>query len=401
MVVVQQMQDYYDKHHSPSAELAVYKKTTWNLFMNLVSQNEKEVIVADILCDQLEGLIKAAGKQKLYLQVVKEVVPKFEASMKNLLRLILEDLAEKGIFKDYKAYIFTPKTYASDWLISFTESYMFDEISGTLWYSSNAEAHLKNLKDGIVQGMRNAIRQVDKQTVQKTTNLLRKFSQEISPFVAFAQSEYKPIMQYEVHDLGNLLALFLKRIETLNADLLRQFKGETRKSIKWDNKSPYEQITDALWGCETDCPFCHEPCKKSDPNHATETDCHECIQHRPKAVTARYWTNNEKLTIENCSYSVQASTTFNCKGLKHECDGLDEPEESKMVFHAYREYKRFLPEWEIPPSADMDLSIYWMWFICKFEEEMTEEFGHEMSEIPQSWRSITMEQAIESLVIYS
>ena len=118
-------------------------------------------------------------------------------------------------------------------------------------------------------------------------------------------------------------------------------------------------------------------------------------------MTARYWKKNDKLTIENCSYSVQASTAFGCRGLKHECDGQDEPDERKKVYHAYREYKRFLPEWEIPPSADMDLSIYWMWFICKFEEEMTEEFGHEMSEIPQSWRSITMEQAIESLVIYS
>ena len=77
------MQDYYDKHHSPSAELAVYKKTTWNLFMNLVSQSEKEVIVADILCDQLEGLIKAAVKQKLHLQVVRKLSQSSRPRRKN------------------------------------------------------------------------------------------------------------------------------------------------------------------------------------------------------------------------------------------------------------------------------------------------------------------------------
>ena len=382
------IQDNYERFHSASAKLKAYKEMTWNLFKQMVEQAEKEVIAAKTLWKVLEHPLRDIIKGKLQRALGSEVVFKFFTKLK-LIKSILQDLAERGEYHRYKSYINNPKLYVYNWLVEHMDDSAFHEKSGKSWYVSQAERFLDRILDNILHCMKEAIQQTIASGCQqdKMGFLTDKFSDQISSLLVFPIEEYQSIVGKDVNDLLHLYGEFRKQSEDIRPDILACFKLETRETIQWNDQKPYDVVMDALWGCEATCPFCREPCQKSDPDHASQTDCHECIQHRPVAVNGRYWDETKLLNIKNCSYLVQTETGFGCKESKHDSKG-----------NPYRKY--YLPNWTILPSPDMDSSNYWMWFVCTFQEEMEKHFGKKMTKIPQNWKCITRTMAIASLEMY-
>ena len=135
------------------------------------------------------------------------------------------------------------------------------------------------------------------------------------------EQDLKHKMEQDVEDFGNLKRLLLDRLQALEERILSPFTRETAETIKWgERKTPYTQIIDKLWGCEAQCPFCTEPCERTDPSHATKGINHQCIQHRSSGVVGMRWVHSQSLAIESCNYQVQnKGSTLACGACRFEC----------------------------------------------------------------------------------
>ena len=393
------IQENYDRFHSASAKLKAYKEMTWNLFKQMAEQAEEEVTAAKTLWQVLKHPLRDVVKGMLQRALSDKVVTELNTKLK-LIKSVLQDLAERGEYHSYRSYLYDPKSCTYNWIVAHMDDSAFHEHSGKSWYVSQAEKFLDKILDDIQIGMEKAIQQTSVCKQDKMGFLTDMFSEQISSFLVFPIEEYRSIVDKDVNDLSNLHEEFCKQSVNIRCNILACFKQVTRETIQWDNKTPYEVVMNHLWGCVAKCPFCEEPCLKSDPDHASQTNCHECIQHRPQAVSGCYHKSTKQLSIKNCSYLVQGGADFECKGIQHECDGNEPLDSDGEVFHPFRQYKNYLPKWTILPSPDMDSSNYWMWFVCTFQEEMEKYYGKEMTEIPQNWKSIDRTMAIASLDMY-
>jgi hypothetical protein len=215
--------------------------------------------------------------------------------------------------------------------------------------------------------------------------------------MAVPVSELEHVLRCDLKDFTHLKQLVEGKLNRVMDNVLTFCQNVTSDTIKWTNKTPYQEIAERLQGCEAECPFCREPCQFTDPNHSVP---HQCILHRPKGISGIYSLESDKLSPYSCNFSVQKKNKyFRCSACRYECvesgkcDGIRTGQNS----HLYREYKNFLPHWNIAPSANMESSTYWMWFMATYQEDLEDLYSTEPSDIPPEWKEITIEEAKESL----
>ena len=401
--VFQDMQQRYTNTCSVRADLEKYKKTTRNLFENIVQQREEEVIVADYIGDQLEEPIKTAVEKKLQTKVFDHVGDLLHSKCA-LIRKMLEDLAEKEDFQNYQTYVYNPKVYALQWLTNFTDSQIEEQKGGQPWYVRYATEYTNDICNHLTSSVECATNGVKDSEGEGLKAWISALSKKMCAVIAVPDGLDNLTHQHTIESFENLKVLVLEKVDTVKQNVIEHFSNNFRKGIKWANKTPYEELLDSLWGCEECCPFCREPCKGPVPNHVSETEHHECIQHRPGGVRRTHWEDSLKLSIKSCNYDVHLGTGFSCFHIKHTCSNPQKTDLGKgfRVYHSSREYKQYVPHWHIQPSTDMESSHYWMWYLNKFQSQIAEtsSIRLELPDIPDSWKKITKKKALASLHIY-
>ena len=420
-----EMQREYEAKNSVAAKLDAYKATTSHLFMNKVKQSSEEVIFADMLTDKVEQHMIKAVTQQMPIKLVNDLVLHFGTKHK-LIKAILEDLAVNDNFKGTVTYIKDSKTFAQSWLTRFADRYIFGRTKGRqTTYQKHAERLVKTMVKGMENNARKATDEMLEPGHQSVQKWLTIFCNDMD--VAISKTDEKSLQEHNVTDFANLQRLLYERLPEMERRVLTCFETKKEEPIKWPGKSPDVLAFEKLWGCDVHCPFCKEPCQRSDAKHLSENDSHQCLQHRPKGLSGCAWSKTTKrladtLVITNCSYSLYAKHGFSCrckpeckkpKPEEHETEDSDpedpepedpepeepEPEEpeDEVVFHPYREYKTYYPNWDIAPSPDMASSHYWMWFMTTYKCQLMEYYDAKSPDIPDSWTEISKERAIQSL----
>ena len=388
--VFKKMQEEYEETSSVAAKLRKYKTTTYNLFVNRVKQSTAEETVADYLRDQFEEPVKDTVQARINQMVVNEIVQLFYGK-RHLIRIILKELAENENFDDYQSYISSPKTFVLDWLKGYTDKHITENRGGAVWYTSVIAKYTKEMCSAIQDAAEKATQCVSGQST--LSSWISFLSESLKDQIALPVGLKASVKQEEVKDFQNLNTLLSKGINTIQSHVISHFESNYDEQTIWGNQTLYKEIRDRIWGCEALCPFCAEPCKKSDPNHASETDCHECVQHRPNGVNGWSFIYTKKLIIESCSYNVQTDKKFICIGIKHICSSDNEV----CIYHPYRDYKKHFPEWDIPPTPNMDSSQYWKWYLNRFQTDIVRVVKCKLPDMPESWKDVTKDEAIESL----
>ena len=175
--------------------------------------------------------------------------------------------------------------------------------------------------------------------------------------------------------------------------------------MSWMDPTMSKEIIDKLWGCEENCPFCGEPCERSERNHENyinkneNTVPHFCQQHKPQGFSRWQWQGSDRLSRENCSFLVQYNGKFECTPETcvnyEQCtkDGqIDQP-----IQHHFRDYKIHLPNWDFPTSYASFSSPYWMWAAVRYFEELSKVYMLKPPSFPKSWKKLTKEDAKKSL----
>ena len=140
-------------------------------------------------------------------------------------------------------------------------------------------------------------------------------------------------------------------------------------------------------GCTDRCPFCGSLCDCAIGNHTegegSKSD-HRATHHWPTGANKYSWDETKKLVIDICTTLVASDCKFTNSITKGE-------------WHPYKEYRKYYPNWHIPPDVSYQASAYWKWFISKYGAKLAELYKLEPPDVPWHWSKISWKEAVESI----
>lgn len=400
-----QMNETYQKKHSERAKIERYKKMAKSYFTNTVKREIAEVVAADLFCNCLKSSAIKSIKLSLPRKITHAIVSLFGNRKQTLLLTLMEYLAQQKQYDLYSGYLNDPFTFAYSWIKIYANRSIFKNAQ-----DENCSMYIKFISEGLMpmilrikEGIEEATKHVtDDADANKTIkDWLHFFQKHTYPFLKFPPETFDQVADQNVVEIQNFKKNTLDKLIGLQQDITEEFKEYEFDTFCGEDEVDYASIFTTLWGCKEQCPFCGEPCYRSD-GHLKDGIKHSCIQHRPIGVNGTvYSKKHRRLIIESCNFQVQAAAAeFMCMACSSKCHVCSKsfPESSKV--HRFKGYQECFPAWEIAPCTTMDTSKYWMWFMKTFKTEMAKEHDSPEPNIPKSWRSITFDDAMKSLRDY-
>ena len=386
---------YHDRH-SIMKKLEAYKQTAWMLFDDILSLKTNEIIVANSISLELKDLLR----ERIERTLPNDIESKIRMSLGNrkhvLIKKVLEELSSQNNFSMFIKYITSPESYVAEWLKERTDKVVF----GTPYYVTLATDYIS----GLIKNVKGAATIVTKQKTSGEDvpvgidDWIHSFKELLkNEHLAMKTNAFEQALDYEIKDLEDFSSSIKEKLCLVENELTGEFKQHKPDTIVWPGKSPYDGIFESLWGCTAKCPFCNEPCINSDTYHAKNSnDAHICLQHRPSGIGGAHYKGTDILVLDSCSYLLHKDYPMCCGSWCH-CSKCSECD----VIHKLRDYKRFLPDWEILPTRDSQSSKFWAWCFVQNSSRLAEHYGRKEPEFPESWTGIKKDDALESLDMYN
>lgn len=385
------MNNNYEKKYGLKARLETKRAKVYQMFLNTCEKQAEEIIATKTLCDELKISIEEKLQRELQLKIYRSMVQRFNHQKHHLMKHIMEDLAIKEDFNRFISYIQHPEKYVKNRLRKITDREIFQKnYSECSSYSSWLEVTVAD----IVEKIKKSAKLTTKQSYSNMCEWIECFQDQIDRAnlsLVLNSGSFQLLSDHHVKDFEGFLVNIFTNLSELETNLITSWRKKKPKDFTWTGENPYDLIYNFLWGCCSKCPWCHEPCQKSDTAHGSERDCHNCIQHRPNGVTGTCCKLTEEISVESCNFNVQSDLKRRC-GKWCGCSNKE-----CQVYHPYREYKTYMKEWDIQPLADMSNSKYWNWFLNTFSEQLAKYFSRKQPDVPSSWTDLTKDDAIRSL----
>ncbi|KAJ8377292.1 hypothetical protein AAFF_G00261410 [Aldrovandia affinis] len=156
--------------------------------------------------------------------------------------------------------------------------------------------------------------------------------------------------------------------------------GDVRAKLGMLPFKPQKELFNRVFGCGRQCPFCEAPCEAGGKSH-TE---HFTSIHRPQGIGGMRCFSSSKLVTAVCSSNVASEVAFSNS-------------DTEGKFHPYKDYRSIYPDWLIQPDTSIQASDYWKYVFARFNKKFSKAYEAEPADLPFIWKSITKEQAMESL----
>ncbi|MBN3285497.1 GVIN1 GTPase, partial [Polyodon spathula] len=193
---------------------------------------------------------------------------------------------------------------------------------------------------------------------------------ELGAVLFLKNSNHKEFAQY-LQDLVKDLAVALRAEFSQGCDV-------EKKLINLPFK-PQDELFKRMFGCGKQCPFCKVPCEAGGLDHKE----HYASVHRPQGL-GRIKQGSGKLSELMCTTLAFSNQRF-------------QNSDTAGEWHPYKDYRRFYPDWNIPPDPSIEASDYWKYVLTTFNEEFAVEYNAKPADVPKEWRSITKEMAMKSV----
>ena len=385
----------FAEKRSVKEKLKAYRPKALQIFNDTVTEKTKELIAANILCMEMKDIVAEKVRRDISDMTVATMKTKFSFMKFHLLKDILLQLgSEEENFEEYMHYIESPYRYARQWFGDATDAELFEiKAKGEKnRFQEWTENGVKSLIQTIIRAVDNTPRHPD-----SMNDWLTKFRSNIDGNHLFlTSSSFSHVMDYEVGDFENFCECVKRSLLEKEEELLNTYRVMPAEDVDWGDKRPHDSIFESLWGCGEDCPFCGEPCQYN-RNHSSDTEPHRCLQHRPRGIGRVTWSDTSKLVFESCNFAIQSTSEINCStSWCYKCE-----QECCSESHPYKDYKKYIPEWDIAPQSDMSESKYWTWFLVKYNEQLAERYHANPADIPDSFRKISQNEAMDSLSVHT
>ncbi|XP_041851713.1 interferon-induced very large GTPase 1 [Melanotaenia boesemani] len=170
----------------------------------------------------------------------------------------------------------------------------------------------------------------------------------------------------------------MELLATLRLELVQEFSQDADISqiLYCLPVQPQDYLLLRVSGCNKRCPLCRAPCEEEEPDH----EIHKALLHRPKG-TLPYGSHSPSHT--SFPDSMNQGKNNNAQDISVTCKDLNS---------LHPDWSSFSDDPDSQKGGD-----YWRYVLVRFNERFAEEFQHEPEKIPQEWKEITQEKALDSL----
>lgn len=404
-VIFTKADEAYQMKHNVKVQMQKYQTSIWKIFKSTVDEKSTEFIVACNLCEKMKDFIKTSVNDDLPEKIRKIIYTEEFTTKYVLTTRIMADLAKNGKFENIQSYIEDPERFAFFWVMKYASNKMMNEhVEGQSRYELLADSLISSYVSSIKSCLDDATQKIMKSDKKKNIHTWIKYFHKylLSKDVPISKVVLTVVEDIRIKDYSDFKRLLHTQLDLVRTNLIGQFANSADNFIDHQSHIQGHKILEYVWGCNERCPFCGETCQNSSKVHKGEP--HTCIQHRPLALEGVSDQQTGLLRLETCSYLITSKNCeFFCDLCKRccqksgKCDGtIDSPKK-----HLFREYRKFIPEWDIPPSMQMDSSDYWMYILHKYKDNFVMEYDAELPDSLAQWENKSQKEAIGSLNVIS
>ncbi|PAA81634.1 hypothetical protein BOX15_Mlig012632g1 [Macrostomum lignano] len=423
-----QMETRFSERFSLKSKLEEEKEQLLKIFKGHVSKLRHSIMAADDVLDALKKVLTRSFEETID-KIPGKCLEHLQKSIGNKAALI-KKLLVHGIESDQQilcSYIRSPKQAADDFLKMQVQEVLFDKNGHDSLYILIIDAEFFEPSRNAIQNAFTAANEA-KNDNKSVTGWLKEFCDICNEFefpLSIEQLDASLLQGSEV-DLTEFLESFTdKKVFELIESFFQEKTAKDRQDYNIPGmKKAYQDAISYFWGCDHCCPLCNEPCIRMEADHVTEDKAsskHRCIGHRPMGLTGEKLESRHEFAPYACGYfSTGISQSLIAKlfpGLRnknfkcHKCSAevdlstTEEGDQEAAVagtgrkerkLHHCCEYKKCFPDWDIEPTFWAPVPDYWKWIAWKYRDSLMET-SKEYAQIPDAWKDITSEKALESL----
>uniref|UniRef100_H3A1W4 VLIG-type G domain-containing protein n=1 Tax=Latimeria chalumnae TaxID=7897 RepID=H3A1W4_LATCH len=284
--------------------------------------------------------------------------------------ILLKELLEEGMFKNYLQYIRNYEKYVKDWIFKKLVNHYTKKVK-----LMDVE---KNCLSKIMQKVKPAVQSAKELTgTGDVSKFFYTFFDILKKDIVPPKESLGMILFQHQENIGQFAGDILYYIAEMEKDLLSQF--EKNKLLNLPIK-PQDELFKKVFGCGKQCPFCKVPCEAGGAGH-TE---YWAEIHRSGGLGLSRYEISQQLLTEICSTSVNSEAQF-------------KNTDTKYNYYPYKDYRDYYPDWKIAGDSSIQASDYWKYVFAKYNENFAKAYNALKADIPEDWNNITQEKALESL----
>ncbi|XP_036372561.1 interferon-induced very large GTPase 1-like [Megalops cyprinoides] len=379
----QQMHDAFIRDNDPRQCLEKFKQQYSSDFMDRFHERRQCYRTAEeftIKC--LEPAVREYVCKALGPDIVDELLTGNEAikfSTRSFFQFsILNQLLTENNFDKLVQYIWHYEDFVKEWIFS----QILDNFSREECSITNIES--RHLREAITK-IKAAVESKATRKSEEDMNIchfIQDICSNLSDILIIPKDALDAVTILNSAKTKQFSDSLLGFIDEMEQSLSAEFHSnkDVRTRLTTLPFKPQDELFRRLFGCGKQCPFCMAPCEAGRESH-TE---HFTSMHRPQGLGRFKQTLPQELVLAFCSSCVASEMTF--------CSS-----ETKGEYHPYKDYRKFYPDWRIQPDTSIQASAYWKYVFAKFNTQFAKVYEAEPAALPAEWKSITKEQAMESL----
>ncbi|XP_066485317.1 up-regulator of cell proliferation-like isoform X2 [Tiliqua scincoides] len=371
----QKMHNDFFKANDPHQYLEKLKPQYFSVFKDLYYEKDACQKRAKDFCDLC---LKPALMDHLNKRLGIEIVDDFLSSGQSIQYgsrsffqfSVLKSLLEKGSFKDYVKYILHYTDFVTSW------------IQTNLLEHYRQRKDLAVLEEKILSAViRKTRKPLESRADQALPEFLECFRHEMRDELVVSKESLDVVLfnnNAKAEPFSQEVQACISEVKEAILSEQSQMSVETvLSSIPF---KPQEEIFKCRFGCGKQCPFCKVPCEAGGGDHRE----HFASVHRPQGLGRIKDHETKKLDYSLCSSDVISNSRFRNKDTGYE-------------WHPYKEYRTYYPDWRIQSDPSITASDYWKFVFKEFNQQFAVEYDAKCADLPDDWKRITKEQALQSI----
>lgn len=287
---------------------------------------------------------------------------------------LLKQLLIEDKFEQYAKYISTYEGFAKGWILD----QITKQFSNHHEVSELEECHLRGITNEILEAVKMAQNETNEDGIK---GFIQCISRKLGQKLIIPKDALETVMVLNNASQEPFACWLTKSVEEMKLTLREQLKKVNIKAkLCMLKMKPQNELFKRVFGCGKQCPFCSAPCEAGGEAH---TD-HCSSVHRPQGLGRYTYEKNKKLVSDICSTDVHSEASFRCF-------------QTDYNYHPYKRYREIFPDWHIPADSSIQASDYWKYVMVRFNNRFAQEYNAHPADIPLTWKSITKQQAENSL----
>ncbi|XP_066485319.1 interferon-induced very large GTPase 1-like [Tiliqua scincoides] len=371
----QKMHDDFFKANNPHQHLENLKPQYFSIFKDLYYEGDACQKRAKDFCDLcLKPALVDHLDKRLGIEIVDDILSSGQSvqygSRSFFQFTVQKSLLEKKKFDDYVKYINNYTDFVTTWIhTNLLEHYRQRKDLAVLE---------KRILSAVIKKTKEALESPAEQTLAE---FLECFRHEMREELVISKEALDVVLFNNDANAGPFSEEVQASISEVTEDILSE---RSRMSVETVLSSipfkPQEEIFKHVFGCGKQCPFCKVPCEAGGGNHRE----HFASVHRPQGLGRYRYIQSDKLVYSLCSSDVCSNASF--RNL-----------ETGFEWHPYKEYRTYYPDWRIQPDPSISASDYWKFVFSEFNKQFAVEYSAVCADLPDDWKNITKQQALESI----